>query len=298
MFKLQFKENPNRSIWLVGDKIRLGCDKSNDLVLDGLGIDDFHAEILISTDHLTLKSEAGSCYVNNLPVDGEYQLAANDELRMGKERLLIIDPKLMQNAQQSPTDKVEPEDQEVSGWSLIADHDKLKSRDFAINGRCVIGRSKDCEFSIPYKLLSREHAALYLEEGQLMVADLGAANGCFVNGKRIEQARLNHGDKVTFAKLGFTVEGPDDETGEDAPALTDEQMNKTMIRPAVNMDMALQQAEANSNQKEDLSIEMSVVEPMADTASDHSKSHKGRVVLVILIVSAAALAAWWFSPGF
>ena len=42
MFKLQFKENPNRSIWLVGDTIRLGSDKGNDLVLDGLGIDDFH----------------------------------------------------------------------------------------------------------------------------------------------------------------------------------------------------------------------------------------------------------------
>ena len=115
MFKLQFKDNPNRSIWLVGDQISLGCDKSNDLVLDGLGINDFHARILIAADHLTLKSEPGSCYVNDLPVGEEHSLAANDEVRMGKERLLIVDPKQMQHAQQSPGEKPALESQPVSG---------------------------------------------------------------------------------------------------------------------------------------------------------------------------------------
>ncbi|ARN76100.1 FHA domain-containing protein [Oceanicoccus sagamiensis] len=300
MFKLQFKENPNRSIWLVGEKICLGGDKTNDLVLDGLGIDDFHAQILIASDHLILKSQAGSCYVNELPVDGEYQLAANDELRIGKERLLIIDPKQMQDAQLSPTDRVEPQQQEVSGWSLLAEHDKLKSRDFAINGRCVIGRSKDCEFSIPYKLLSREHAALYLEDGQLMVADLGAANGCYVNGNRVEQASLKAGDKVAFAKLAFTVLGPEEEVEEEAPSLSDEQMNKTMIRPAIDMDVALQRAEEQSRKQGDLSVEIDIAEPAAEPAtvsSDGDKS-KGRLIVLACVVFAALAAGWWLAPTF
>ncbi len=59
------------------------------LVLEGVGIEPFHAEIAIDGEILLLKSKAGSCYINDLPVDAEYRLQVGDELRIGLERMQV-----------------------------------------------------------------------------------------------------------------------------------------------------------------------------------------------------------------
>ncbi|WP_101756969.1 FHA domain-containing protein [Oceanicoccus sp. KOV_DT_Chl] len=249
MYKLQSKDQPERSIWLVGEKLTLGSDKSNDLVINSLGVDAFHAEIKIEPNCLLLTSQPGTCYVNGLPVDGVYELAANDEIRVGKERLLIIDPK-----QQPAPVKPRAADKPKADWVLVPDHAKLKQRDFSIDKPVTVGRSKDCEFAIPYKLLSREHAKLSVENGQLLLIDLGSANGCYVNGERVDQAKLKHGDKVAFAKLAFTVEGPVPD--EPKKANSAEQMNKTIIRPAVNLGGIVERSSVESADNFDSSVDM------------------------------------------
>ncbi len=294
MFKLQFKDHPSRSIWLVGEKVCLGTGAGNDVVLDGLGIKEQHAEILIEPHQLTLKSEAGSCFVNDLPVDSHYLLKANDELRMGKQRLLIVDPKQVETIQ-SPG-KVVRRPEVVSpiatGWSLIPDHAKLKERDFSIGSRCVIGRSQNCDLTVPYKLLSREHALLSVKNGQLFLEDMESANGCFVNDQAVSQAVLKPGDKVAFAKLAFTVKGPDNTM----KTASREALNKTMIRPAINIDDELQQAQQKRDDKEfNLSLE---VEPSEGSVVSPSPSRPGSarwlVIAGLLIVVVASII--WGAP--
>ncbi|MFA7553014.1 MAG: FHA domain-containing protein [Spongiibacteraceae bacterium] len=245
MFKLQFKHNPGRSMWLVGESIKLGIDKSNDLVLTGLGIADFHAEIIIEPNYLILKSKAGSCYVNGLPVAAEHKLAANDELRMGGEYMLVVDPKVDYAAVNNVSVKVEEDENISSSWALIPEHSQLKQRDFSIKQRSIIGRSKECTFFVPYKLLSREHAVLQVENGELWLEDMGSANGCFVNGARVERARLHDGDKVAFAKLSFTVQhcSPNKASVSKIKPADSNELKKTMIRPAIDMEAVLQRAE-------------------------------------------------------
>lgn len=294
MFKLQLKDNPSRSIWLVGEKVTLGSDASNTMVLDGLGIEEFHAELIIEPNHLTLKSKPGTCVVNDLPVDGEHILKANDELRIGRERLLVIDPK--NPPQPKPARKAAAGAQAEARWKLVPDHAKLASMDFSIRDRAVLGRAKECALSVPYKLLSREHAELWIDNDALYVKDLDSANGCFVNGNRVKEAQLHNGDKLAFAKLSFTVEGPGESAA--SPGSSEDELNRTQIRPAIQFDESLLGGDADAA-GESLSLDMDSADSAASANSDAGKSGgKGSMIaVVLLIVIAAAAGGWFFLQG-
>ena len=300
MFKLQYKDNPNRSIWLVGESIGLGRNNSNDVVLESLGVDDFHAKISIFPDYLILRSEGGSCFVNSLPVDSEYQLASGDELRIGNERFDILDPKV--HADTVTLDKQvteKPVELATQHWKLIADHPKLKHKDYIVEGRSVLGRAKECEFSVPYKLLSREHAALMVKGNELHVEDLGSANGCFVNGERVQKSVLRNGDKVAFAKLAFTVVAPlaslspASDKAKSAPPV--DEINKTIIRPAVDINAAVAKAKQDNKRQASISVSLGEAEASSSDGQSAAISNKGRWVAVAAILVVAAIS-FWVSP--
>jgi hypothetical protein len=74
--------------------------------------------------------------------------------------------------------------------------------------RILIGRSRDCDFTLEDPNASRRHAELRNEGGQWVIADLGSTNGVKVNGRRVEQAPLQPGDELSFglARLRFELE--------------------------------------------------------------------------------------------
>ena len=65
----------------------------------------------------------------------------------------------------------------------------------------TIGRSPGCQLVLDDPEVSAEHAELRAASGQLVIRDLGSANGVFVNGKRVAERRLRSGDEL---KLGAT----------------------------------------------------------------------------------------------
>ena len=231
MLKLQFKDNPQRSLWLVDEKLTLGSEADNDIMLNGLGIDAFHASLSVAATEVILECRNGSCYVNDIPVDSGRPLIAGDELRIGQHRMLILTPREADQLQKAAKDAVTTSTGTDSGtgWSLHAEHAKLKDQDYLIAKKSVLGRSRDCDLAVPYKLLSRHHAEFSVRDGQLYLKDLGSSNGSFVNGKRVNQARLQSGDKISFAKLLFTVTGPAVDAG----------INRTMVRPAIDINHEL-----------------------------------------------------------
>lgn len=93
MLKLQFLNGSGKGLWLVGPTLRIGSGAQCQLRVAGRGVREIHAEIFIDGDSLLLRSAAGSCLVNKLPVDAEYRLSAGDELGIGNESWLLIDPK-------------------------------------------------------------------------------------------------------------------------------------------------------------------------------------------------------------
>ncbi len=60
----------------------------------------------------------------------------------------------------------------------------------------LIGRQPDADIVLTEDLVSRRHASIGYEGEALVVQDLGSTNGTYVNGARVERARLEEGDRV------------------------------------------------------------------------------------------------------
>ncbi len=76
-------------------------------------------------------------------------------------------------------------------------------------GRVVrIGRLETCDLVIPSPLVSRHHANLRCEGGEVLLQDLDSTNGTFVNGQRaMGTITLRRGDKVAIAAFSFVFTG-------------------------------------------------------------------------------------------
>jgi len=66
----------------------------------------------------------------------------------------------------------------------------------------TVGRATGADFIVDAPLVSRVHCRLTVApDGTLEVRDLESTNGTFVNGKRIERARLKSGDRVGVGRI-------------------------------------------------------------------------------------------------
>ena len=72
-----------------------------------------------------------------------------------------------------------------------------------------IGRDPDNDLSISDNSVSRHHAVITPAIGGVRLQDLGSSNGTFVNGGRVTDALLTHGDSLRFGGIQFTVQQAD-----------------------------------------------------------------------------------------
>lgn len=70
--------------------------------------------------------------------------------------------------------------------------------------RVAVGRDAGNDIRLPEPAVSSRHAVVITRMGQATVHDLNSSNGTWINGKRIESQRLQHGDVVQFGRLSMT----------------------------------------------------------------------------------------------
>lgn len=71
----------------------------------------------------------------------------------------------------------------------------------------VLGRSPDCDLCVVETSVSRRHCTLTVLDGEVAIADLGAAHGIERKGRKVEQARISAGDAVRLGAAELRVDG-------------------------------------------------------------------------------------------
>jgi adenylate cyclase len=98
----------------------------------------------------------------------------------------------------------------------------------------VVGRALNSDIPVFDPTISRKHAEVGLDENGVHVTDLGSSNGTFLNGARIEAARLSPGDVITFGKVAFRLKEimptPDSVATRTPASLGPVPMNQTIVR--------------------------------------------------------------------
>ena len=64
----------------------------------------------------------------------------------------------------------------------------------------LLGRGTDCDLRMVDAGVSRHHAELRVEEGQVVLVDLGSTNGTLVNGQPMRRVVLTDGTNVTLGR--------------------------------------------------------------------------------------------------
>ncbi|MFB6351906.1 MAG: DUF4388 domain-containing protein [Bradymonadaceae bacterium] len=60
----------------------------------------------------------------------------------------------------------------------------------------VIGRSSELDMVLVEDMVSRRHARITAQNGELEIEDFGSTNGTFVNGKKVKTSKLEEGDRI------------------------------------------------------------------------------------------------------
>ena len=95
----------------------------------------------------------------------------------------------------------------------------------------VLGRREDCQIRIPLANVSRQHCELLIDAGSLVVRDLGSSNGTFLNGERVDQAKLSPGDTLTVGKAVFVIRIDGEPATIDTRAINQNGSRPTSVAP-------------------------------------------------------------------
>jgi adenylate cyclase len=69
-----------------------------------------------------------------------------------------------------------------------------------LKNNLMIGRRESCDIVLRFANVSAHHCQLELREGYWYVKDLGSKNGTKINGKRVQEKRIDPGDGFAVAK--------------------------------------------------------------------------------------------------
>jgi pSer/pThr/pTyr-binding forkhead associated (FHA) protein len=70
----------------------------------------------------------------------------------------------------------------------------------------LIGRHLECDVRIDSPKISRRHCCVAIAYDRVVIRDLGSRNGVRVNGRLLEEARLQSGDELAIGPILFRFE--------------------------------------------------------------------------------------------
>ena len=205
--KLVFQQGNRAPVSLPDGAYRIGSAANSDILLDDEGVQPLHGELQSAGGRVQLHVPKGArVRVNDRPVDGLIALRRDDLLELGAVRLRLVAETPVQAVNDDlKATVVRPVLPRFVLRGLAGD---LYGRSVPLQGSLVVGRGDDAGLRVPSANVSRQHARLTPAGDEVLVEDLGSANGTWLNGKRITRANARHGDELRFDTQRFQLLEP------------------------------------------------------------------------------------------
>ena len=87
-------------------------------------------------------------------------------------------------------------------YYLVVEEGLIREKIFPMIGKLSIGREEGNDIQLSDPSISKQHALVFMVEGQPVVKDLASLNGTFVNGEKVGKVGLRGGDTI---RVGNTV---------------------------------------------------------------------------------------------
>ena len=204
-----------------GDRIRIGREDDNDLVLASSTCSRHHAEI-INEGGIPKIVDLGS--TNGIAIGDrrvpDYLLSDGLKLKLGEYELEVSVP-----AGQSAKTVAIPIGGNVAPapppnkvlYLHIQARDGVRGVKIITGADYIIGRSPGSDVVLDDTSCSGRHAIVLWRDGRALIRDLESANGIQVNGERMIEAEIRTGDSIVVGRTAITVsDRPLDTADEDA----------------------------------------------------------------------------------
>lgn len=182
----------------------VGRDETCDIVLPSARVSRRHARFFTLGEQLHIEDlgSQNGVYVGGVRITGVNEVRPGPAIEVGEYQIRIR--------------RREPEaagrEGEARAAGFLVGTGALKGKRFELGERSVLGRERGVEALVEHDSVSRRHAELWVDEGRMLVRDLGSSNGTFVNGRRLESLEdlpIRPGDEVGFGETRFRfVAGP------------------------------------------------------------------------------------------
>ena len=208
--------HPERRLILGVGTIHLGRGEDNEIVLPDIGVSRRHAQIRVDPSSVVVSDLSSG---NGTFVGGQ-RIAAHT-VRDGDE--VFIDPFVLAfhvKAEQAvlppspapdspsgaPTLHYSERDAAVQARLVVLQGQRLNASYQIAGPRLTMGRAENHDVVLFDPAASRQHAEIRANGNDYWVVDPGSANGTFVNGHRIRETRLKHGDRIRVGATEFRFE--------------------------------------------------------------------------------------------
>ena len=215
--KLVFPDGDRPQMLLEQRLYRLGSAHDADVVIGAEGVEPLHCELQVGAQGVQLRVPKGiPVRVNERPVAGLIALRAGDTLGLAAARIRLLDaaaggstasPAAMRNPEGADRNAtvVRPVLPKFVLRGLSGDH---FGRSYPLQASLTIGRADDAGLRLALDSISRLHARLTPAGDEVLLEDLGSANGTWLNGKRVTRAPVMHGDEICFDTQRFQLVMP------------------------------------------------------------------------------------------
>jgi adenylate cyclase len=148
--------------------------------------------------------------------------------------------------------------------------DGSKTYDLRDGVLLIVGRAPTCDVPVFDPTISRRHAELMSDGIKLTMRDLGSSNGTFVNGAKVEKAKISVDDRVSFGKVGFRLVT----FGMPTPAASQPSVGRAPIEATIVRQMPVRDtaaAIASINAPVTGGMKKAIVSPLSAPPSDKSQ---------------------------